>query len=74
MKLFDARLNAIHSFDPSIKQFLTDSSIEFSNILQTPSYFVLPLWYQITKDCVGSEKKVDKIEDASIYQQLFMVI
>ena len=41
MKLFDARPNAIHTFGLCIKQFLTASNIDFSDILETPSYFVL---------------------------------
>ena len=27
-----------------IKQFLTASNIDFSDILETPSYFILPPW------------------------------
>ena len=44
MKLFDARPNAIRTFGLRIKQFLTASKIDFSDILETPSYFVLPPW------------------------------
>ena len=44
MKLFDARPNAIHIFGLHVKQFLTASNIDFSDILETPSYFVLPPW------------------------------
>ena len=42
MKLFDARPNAIRTFGLLIKQFLTASNIDLSDILETPSYFVLP--------------------------------
>ena len=44
MKLFDARPNVIRTFGLRIKQFLTASNIDFSDILETPSYFVLPPW------------------------------
>ena len=44
IKLFDVRPNAIHTFGLCIKQFLTASNIYFSDILETPSYFVLPPW------------------------------
>ena len=42
MKLFDASPNAIRTFGQRIKQFLTTSNIDFSDILETPLYFVLP--------------------------------
>ena len=45
MKLFDARPNTIRTFGLCIKQFLTASNIDCSDILETPSYFVLPPWY-----------------------------
>ena len=75
MKFFDAYLNAICTFGLRIKRFLTASNTDFSDILETPSYFVLPPWcitppkivldlVQLKKDCT----------DASIYQQLFMEI
>ena len=41
--LFDVRQNAVHTCVLCIKQFLTSSSIEFSDILQTLC-FVLPSW------------------------------
>ena len=44
MKLFDERQNAIRTFGFRIKQFLTASNIDVSDILETPSYFVLPPW------------------------------
>ena len=44
MKLFDARPSAIPTFSLRIKQFLTASNIELSDILETPSYFTLPPW------------------------------
>ena len=44
MKLFDARPSAMRTFGLRIKQFLTASNIEFSDILETPSYFILPPW------------------------------
>ena len=73
MKLFDARPNAIRTFGLRIKQFLIDSNIDFSDILETSSYFVLPPW------CIKSSKivldLVHLMKDrtyASVYQQLFM--
>ena len=75
MKLFDARPNAICTFGLFIKQFLTASNIDFSGILETPSYFVLPPWcikpIQIVLDLVHLKKDHT---DASVYQQLFMEI
>ena len=75
MKLFDARPNAIRTFGLHIKQFLTASNIDFSDILETLSYFVLPLWCikppKIVLDLVHLKK--DRT-DASVYQQLFMEI
>ena len=44
MKLFDARPSAIRTFGLRIKQFLTASNNELSDILETPSYFILPPW------------------------------
>ena len=44
MKLFDARPSAIRTFGLRIKQFLTASNIELSDILETPSYFISPPW------------------------------
>ena len=55
MKLFDARPSAIPTFGLHMKQFLTASNIDFSDILETPSYFILTtLVYQTTEDCAGS--------------------
>ena len=75
MKLFDARPNAIRTFGLRIKQFLTASNIDFSDILETPSYFILPPWCvkppKIVLDLVHLKK--DRT-DASIYQQLFLEI
>ena len=45
MKLFDARPSAISTFGLRIKQFLTASNIDFSDILETPSYVTLLPWY-----------------------------
>ena len=42
MKLIDVRPNAICTFGLHIKQFLTASN--FSDVLETPLYFVLPPW------------------------------
>ena len=42
MKLFDARPSGIYTFGLHIKQFLTGSKIDFLDILETPSYFILP--------------------------------
>ena len=73
VKLFNARPNAIHTFGLHIKQFFTVSNIDFSDILETPSYFVLPPW------CIKPPKNVLDLAhlkkhcmDASVYQQLFM--
>ena len=75
MKLFDVRPNAIRTFGIHIKQFLTASNIDFSDILETPSYFVLPPWCikppKIVLDLVHLKK--DRT-DTSVYQQLFMEI
>ena len=75
MKLFGARPNAIRTFGLRIKQFLTASIIELSDILETPSYFISPPW------CIKPPKIVLELvhlkkdrTDASIYQQLFMEI
>ena len=75
MKLFDARPSAIRTFGLRIKQFLTASNIEFSDILETPSYFNLLPWCikppKIVLDLVHLKK--DRT-DASIYHQLFVKI
>ena len=75
MKLFDARPSAIRTFGLRIKQFLTASNIEPSDILETPFYFIVPPWCikppKIVLDLV--HLKNDQT-DASIYQQLFMEI
>ena len=75
MKLFDARPSAIITFGLPIKQFLSASNIDFSDILETPSYFILPPWCikppKIVLDLVQLEK--DRT-DASIYQQPFFEI
>ena len=71
MKLFDARPSAIPNFGLRIKQFLTASNIDFSDI----SYFISPPWFikppKIVLDLVHLKK--DRT-DASIYQQLFLEI
>ena len=54
MKLFDARPNVICIFGLRIKQFLIASNIEFSDILETLSYFVITLVYQTVEHCAGS--------------------
>ena len=75
MKLFDARPSAIRTFDLRIKQFLTASNIDFSDILETSSYFILPPWCikppKIVLDLV--HLKQDRT-DSSIYQQRFLEI
>ena len=75
MKLFDAKPSAIRTFGLRIKQFLTASNIELSDILETPSYFIIPPWCikppKIVLDLVHLKK--DRT-DASIYKQLFMEI
>ena len=68
IKLFDARPGAIRTFGLRIKQFLTASNIEFSDILETPSYFILPPW------CVKPPHLKKNRIDASIYQQRFLEI
>ena len=60
MKLFDARPSAIRTFGLRIKQFLTASNIDFSDILETPSYFILAPWCtKPPKDCVGFSWKYE---------------
>ena len=75
MKLFDARPSAIRTFDLRIKQFLSASNIDFSDILETPSHFILPPWCikppKIVLDLVHLKK--DRT-DASLYQQHFLEI
>ena len=75
MKLFDARPNDIRTFGLHIKHILTASNLDFSGILETPSYFVLTPWYirppKIVLDLMHLKK--DRA-DASIYQTLFMEI
>ena len=44
MKLFDARSHAIRTLGRGIKQYLTACNIEFLDILETTSYFMLPPW------------------------------
>ena len=70
MKLFDARPSAIRTFGLRIKQFLTTSNIELSDILETPSYFILPP-PKIVLNLVHLKKDGT---DASVYQQLFIGI
>ena len=70
---FDARPSAIRTFGLRIKQFLTASNIEFSDILETPSYFILPPW------CVKPPKIVLDLVHlkegrTDVYQQLFLEI
>ena len=64
MKLFDARPNAIRTFGLRIKQLLTASNIDFSDILETPSYFILPPWCikspKIVLDFGASEKRSNR--------------
>ena len=45
MKLFGARPNTIRTSGLRIKHFLTASNIDFSDILETPSHFLLSPWY-----------------------------
>ena len=75
MKLFDSKPNANCTFGLHIKQFFTASNIEFSDILETTSYFVLPPWCikppKIVLDLVHLKKDCT---DAYVYQQLFMEI
>ena len=55
MKLSYARPNAIGTFGIRIKQFLIASNIDFSDVLETPSYFLVnTLMYQTTEDCAGT--------------------
>ena len=75
MKWFDARPNAIHTFGLCIKQFLTASNIDFSNIWETPSYFLLPHWCMKPLNTVLDLVHLKKgCINASVYQQLFMEI
>ena len=75
MKLFDARPSTIRTFGLRIKQFLTASNVELSDVLEIPSFFILP------PSCIKPPKIVlDSVHlkkdrtDASIYQQIFMEI
>ena len=59
----------------ALSSFLTASNIDFSDILKTPSYFVLPPW------CIKPPKSVLDLvylkkdcTDASVYEHLFMEI
>ena len=71
MKLFDARPNAIHTFGLCINA----PDIDFSDIMEIFSYFVLPPWCirppKIVLDLVHLNKDH---RDASVFQQLFMEI
>ena len=63
MKLFDARPSAIRTFGLRIKQFLTAYNIELSDILETPSYFILPPWCikpKIVLDLVHLKKRSNR--------------
>ena len=44
IKLFKARPNAVRIFGLRIKQFITASNTDLSDILESPSYLVLPSW------------------------------
>ena len=74
MKLFNVRPSAILLL-ALYQAVLTASNIALSDILETPSYFILPPWYikppKIVLDLVHLKK--DRT-DTSIYQQLFMEI
>ena len=75
MKLFDAKPNAIPTFGLRIKQLLTASNITFDDIMETPSYFILPPWYikppTILFDLVHLKKNHT---DALVYKQHFLEI
>ena len=67
MKLFDARLNAICTFDLRIKQFLNASNIDFSDILETLLHLVL--WRVKPPEIVLDLMYLKKDDtDASIYK------
>ena len=59
MKLFDARPCAIPTFGFRIKQFLTASNIDFSDILETFIFHLTTLVYQTTEygDGFGTSEK-----------------
>ena len=65
--MFDAKPNNIRLFYFRIKEFLYASNIDFSDILETSSYFDLPSWN--IKPLMQLGKK-----DASTDQQFFMEI
>ena len=70
MKLFDARPNAIHTL-----AFAITFNIDFSDILERPSYFVLPPWCIKPPNIVLHLVYLKKDHtDAYVYQQLFMEI
>ena len=67
--------NVIRIFGLRINQFLIASNNDFSHILETASYFVLPHW------CIKPPKNVSDLvhlkkdrTNVSVYQQLFMEI
>ena len=70
MKLFNAKPNVICTFGLRIKQYLTASNIDFSNILVTPLYFILPSFgiepLKIVLDLVHLKKIV--------HMQLFILL
>ena len=67
MKLFDARPNTICTSGFLIKQFLTASNIDFSDILETPSHFVLPRWYMRSPNIVLDLMYLNKRSHRCIY-------
>ena len=58
--------NAFRTFGLYIKQFLSSSNIDFSDILETLSYFVLPRWYiKQPKICCSMALRDEYTEDGS---------
>ena len=57
VKLFDVMSNAIRTFGLRIKQFLIASYIDFTDILETPSYFVLPPFVSDHRRSGASEER-----------------
>ena len=68
MKLFDVKPNDIRTFGFRIKQFLTAFNIDVSDILETPSYFLLSPWC-VKLDLMHLNKGCTY---ASVYKQIFL--
>ena len=63
--MFDARSSEIRTFVLRIKHCLTASNIDFSDILETPLYLILPPWCikppNIVLDLVDLKKTMEQM-------------